>query len=381
MHVMTEEQVALVRTVRQLMDEHATEDITRELDEQYRYPYEIYARFAELGLLSLPFDTELGGGGGSVFDMILATEEIGRKGYDYVAVYGSPVFIGLNIAEHGTDLQKKEFLPELFSGQLRLSVAITEPEAGSDAGSMRTRAVRDGDDYVLNGEKIFISGAAVENTILAVYCLTGKRGDRRGLSCFLIDNTTRGLDIRPLHTLGRHLFPTTQIAFNDVRVPASRMLGELGGGWQVLMSGLQFERIVTSAAYVGNAQGALDMALAYAKQRKQFDRPIGDFQAISHTFADLQTSIEAARLLTYNAAMTLDRGGDAVSEVSMAKLFGSETFKTVAMECVQILGGIGYSMESSMQRHLRNAIGSTITAGTSQMQRQTIARRMGLHPQ
>jgi alkylation response protein AidB-like acyl-CoA dehydrogenase len=381
MFTMNDEQLEMTRTIRRLMDRYAPEDLTRDLDASYSYPYAIYEQFAEMGLLSLPFAKELGGGGGSVFDMVLAAEEVGRKGYDYAAVYGSPVFVGLNIAEHGTDEQKKEFLPKLFAGSQRLAVAITEPDAGSDAGNMRTRAVLDDDDYLLTGEKIYISGAAVEGTVLSVYCLTGERGDRRGLSCFLVDNTTPGVEIRALHTMGRHLFPTTQIIFDSARVPKSRALGEIGGGWKVLMSGLQFERIVTSAAYVGNSQSVLAMAVDYAKERRQFNKPIGNFQAISHLLADLHTAVEASRLLTYNAAIKLDRDGQAVQEVSMAKLFGSETFKQVALQCTQILGAIGYSLESPMQRHLRNAIGSTITAGTSQMQRQTIARRMGLNPE
>lgn len=312
--------------------------------------------------------------------MVLVAEEIGRKGYDFVAVYGTPIFNGLNIAEHGTPDQRARFLPKLFTGELRFAISITEPSAGSDAGAMRTKAIRRGDDYVLNGQKVFTSGAAVENTLLVVYCRTGEVGDRNGMSCYVVDTTSPGLDIRPLDTLGRHMYQTTQITFDDVKVPVENMLGPEGGGWKVLMSGLQFERIVTSAAYVGNAQTVVDEALAYAKQREQFGRPIGDFQVISHMFADMQTSVEAARLLTYRAAEELDRTGNAVMEVSMAKLFGSEMFRTVATNGVQIMGGYGYSMESAMQRHLRAAIGSTITAGTSQMQRQTIARRMGLRP-
>jgi alkylation response protein AidB-like acyl-CoA dehydrogenase len=378
---LTDEQELLVQSVRRLMDTEAPEHYLRDLDEKHAYPYGLYRHWVDAELLALPFAESIGGGGGDVLDMVMVAEEIGRKGYDLVAVYGTSVFNALNVAEHGTEQQKKELLPRFFAGDVRFAVSITEPGAGSDAGAIRTTAVRDGDEFVLNGEKMFTSGALVDDTVLSVYCQTDPQGGRKGsLSCFLVDNTTPGVEIRPVDTLGRNMYQTTQIVFDGARIPADRLLGELHGGWKVLMSALQFERITMSAAYVGNAQTVVDQALEYAKGREQFGKRIGDFQVISHLLADMQTSVDAARFLTYRAAWKLKEEGNAVSEVSMAKLFGSEAFRKVAGDGVQIMGGYGYCMETPMQRHLRAAVGSTITAGTSQMQRQTISRGMGLRP-
>jgi alkylation response protein AidB-like acyl-CoA dehydrogenase len=378
---LTPEQIQLRETVRAVMAKHAPPAELRRLDEQEEYPYELYAKWAELGLLTLPFPAEVGGSDCGVIDLVLLCEELGRSGYDLTGVYGTPLFTGLNILHHGTDEQRQRFLPPLLAGKIRLSVAITEPGAGSDAGAMRMRAERRGDVFVLNGEKVFASGAAVDDTVICVYARTNLGAPHQeALSAFLVDNSSPGLEIIKIRTLGRHMLPTTQLVFNDVEVPADALLGPLHGGWNVLLSGLRLERLVTSAAYVGNAQAVVDEALEYSKQREQFGRRIGDFQAIAHLLADMATDVEAARWLTYRAAWLLETGQDALLEICMAKLFGSERFVQIARNGVQILGGYGYSMEFPMQRHLRAAVGSTITAGTSQMQRETIARKLGLRP-
>ncbi|MBI5090243.1 MAG: acyl-CoA/acyl-ACP dehydrogenase, partial [Actinobacteria bacterium] len=365
---LTEEQSELRDLVRTVMEREAPESYLRTLDEEHRYPYELYQTWVELGLFSLPFPAEYGGLDGSVLDFVLVAEEIGRKGYDLTGVYGVPIFNALNVLHFGSDAQKQRFIPGLLNGSRRMSIAMTEPDAGSDAGAMRTTAVRDGDAFVLNGEKVFASGAGVDDTTITVYCRTDPDApNARALSCFLVDNDTPGLQINLIPTLGRHMLPTTQLVFTDVRVSADQLLGPLHGGWGVMLAGLQLERIVTSAAYVGNAQTVVDDALAYAKERQQFKRRIGDFQVIAHMLADMQTAVDAARLLTYRAAWTLDRGDDALLEISMAKLFGSEAFLRIANDGMQIMGGYGYSMAVSMQRHLRAARGATITAGTSQM--------------
>jgi alkylation response protein AidB-like acyl-CoA dehydrogenase len=378
---LTSEQIQLRETVRELMARHAPAVELRRLDEEEEYPYELYTRWVELGLLTLPFPPEVGGSGGGVVDLVLLAEELGRSGYDLTAVYGTPLFTGLNVLHHGTEEQKLRLLPPLLDGTIRMSVAMTESGAGSDAGAMRTRAERRGDVFVLNGEKVFASGAGVDDTFICVYARTNPEGrHQEALSTFLVDNRSPGLEIVKIPTLGRHMFPTTQLVFHDVEVPADMLIGPLNGGWNVLLSGLRLERIVTSAAYVGNAHAVVDDAVAYAKEREQFGRRIGDFQAIAHLLADMATDVEAARWLTYRAAWLLDTGQDALLEICMAKLFGSERFVQIARNGVQILGGYGYSMEFPMQRHMRAALGSTITAGTSQMQRETIARRLGLRP-
>jgi alkylation response protein AidB-like acyl-CoA dehydrogenase len=377
----TEEQRDVLDAVRSMTERVATEDYLREHDDGELYPYELYAQFVEMGLLGLPFPEEYGGLGRGILDFALVAEEIGRKGYDLAAVYGIPIFNALTVLRHGSEEQRRRWIPELLSGRVRFCVAITEPGAGSDAGAMRTTARRVDGGWRVSGEKVFCSGAAVEDTVISLYCRTDPEASRQqGLGLLLVDNRSPGLEIRPLRTLGRHMLPTTQLLLDDVFVPDDRLVGQPGDGWACLLGGLQLERIVTSCAYVGNAQTVVDDALAYAKQREQFGRRIGDFQVIAHMLADMQTEVDAARLLTYRAAWVLDQGRDALLEISMAKLFGSEAFLRVANNGMQILGGYGYTMEMSMQRHLRAARGSTITAGTSQIQRDAIARRLGLRP-
>jgi alkylation response protein AidB-like acyl-CoA dehydrogenase len=377
----TVEQRDVLEAVRSMMDRLATEDYLREHDEGERYPYELYEQLVAMGLPALPFPEEYGGLGRGILDFALVAEEIGRKGYDLAAVYGIPIFNALTVLRHGGEEQKRRWIPELIAGRVRFAVAITEPGSGSDAGSMRTTARRVEGGWLVSGEKVFCSGAAVDDTVIALYCRTDPQAPRQsGLGLLLVDNRSPGLEIRALRTLGRHMLPTTQLLLDDVFVPEDRLVGRPGDGWACLLGGLQLERIVTSCAYVGNAQTVVDEALAYAKQREQFGRRIGDFQVIAHMLADMQTEVDAARLLTYRAAWVLDQGRDALLEISMAKLFGSEAFLRVANDGMQILGGYGYTMEMPMQRHLRAARGSTITAGTSQIQRDAIARRLGLRP-
>lgn len=378
----TTEQEMLRDMVSKLLAREAPESYVRQLDELSEYPYKLHEAFARVGLLGLPFPVHYGGQAGTLLDFLIVSEALGRIGYDVATVYGVPVFCGLTVLEHGTEAQREALLRPLIAGELRLAVSMSEADAGSDVGAMRTLAVRDGDDYIINGEKTWCSGGDIDKTVLLVYVRTDPTAHHsKALSAFLIDNKSAGLDIRRIRTVGRHLLPTTQITLTDVHVPAASRLGDEGNGWKILLSGLLRERLLTSAAYVGNAATVVDEALAYAKNRVQFGKRIGDFQVIAHMLADMYTEVEASRLLTYKAAAILDGGSDAVLAVAMAKLFGSERFAAIADQGMQILGGQGYAMEGSMQRHWRAARGSTITAGTSQMQRQTIARQLGLRPQ
>lgn len=378
---LTEEQQSLVETVRKLMEKHATEEYISRLDAEHGYPYELWRVWADAGLLGLPFPEEYGGQGGSVIDFILVAETVGYWGYDMIGAYGTPLFMGLNVLHKGSAALRERWLPPLLTGAQRFSVAITEPEAGSDAGAMRTSAKLVGDRYVLNGEKIYASGAGVDDTVICLYARTDADAPhQRGITCFLVPNTTAGLEIRQVATIGRHLYPTTQLLLTDLEVPVDQVLGEVNAGWDVLLSGLRLERLATSAAYVGNASAVVDYAVGYAKTRSQFGKPIGDFQAIAHMLADMHTSVEAARYLMLHAAWSYQQGHDGLLDISMAKLFGSEVFAEVANKGMQVMGGYGYTMEFPMQRHFRAARGATITAGTSQMQRQVIARKLGLNP-
>jgi alkylation response protein AidB-like acyl-CoA dehydrogenase len=288
----------------------------------------------------------------------------------------------LNVARKGTEEQKRHWLPKLLSGEIKMSISMSEPDAGSDIGAMRTSARREGNDYVISGQKLWATGAGAKGNVINVYVKTDPKANiRQGMSLFLVDNTAKGLELKKLDMLGRRCTGTYEIFFNDVRVPAERLVGGENRGWDCVLSGLQVERITSAAGNVGAAQACLDLAVEYARERKQFGRPIGTNQAIAHLLADMATEIEAARALTWRAAWMVSGGQDALREISMAKLFSSEAYVKCANLGMQIFGGYGYSMEFDMQRHYRDARSATIAAGTSQIQRNIIAGLMGLKVQ
>ncbi|MSQ19698.1 MAG: acyl-CoA dehydrogenase [Betaproteobacteria bacterium] len=379
---LTEEQRMLQDSVRRMMERHATPDYIRRLDRESAYPYELYDAWAEMGLLRLPFAEEHGGVGGSVLDMVVVSEELARKSFDFFTAYGGSVFCGLNVARNGTPAQIERFIPKLLSGEIKMSISMSEPEAGSDVGAMRSTAIRDGDDWILNGQKVWATGAGAEGNVINFYVKTDTKARyQEGISLFLVDKDMPGLALRKLDMLGRRCVGTYEIVLNNVRVPNDRLIGGANNGWKCLLSGLRIERITSTAGHCGAAQAVVDMALAYAKERKQFGKPIGSFQAIAHMLADMQTEVDAARMLMWRAAWMLSAGQDALKEISMAKLFASETYVKVANQGMQIFGGNGYNMEFDMQRHFRDSRSTTIGAGTSQMQRNLIAGLMGLKVQ
>ena len=375
----SDEQKLLRETVRKLMDTHAPPEYIRRLDREQSYPYELYEKWVEAGLLCMPFPEEYGGLGGSVIDLTIIAEELARKSPDFFMSYAGSVFTGLNIMRKGTEAQKQAWLPKLFAGEVRMAIAISEPEAGSDIGAMRTFAVRDGDDYIVNGQKLWATGAGAENTVMNVYLKTDRdKNYREGMSLLLIDNDAPGVELRKLDMLGRRCTGTYEVFFKDVRVPADRVIGGENKGWDCLLAGLQIERVCSAAGSCGGALAAFDLALDYAKERVQFGRPIGTNQSIAHTLADLETEIDAARTLMWRAAWMVSTGQDALREITMAKLFASEVYVKMASAGMQIFGGYGYSMEYDMQRHFRDSRSSTIAAGTTEMQRNLLAGLMGL---
>jgi alkylation response protein AidB-like acyl-CoA dehydrogenase len=376
------EQNILRDSVQKMMDKLVSPEYIRRLDQDQAYPYELYDAWVEQGLLAMPFPEEYGGAGGDVMDMVIIAEELSKKSFDFFTAYGGSVFCGLNILRKGSEEQKRHWLPKLLSGEVKFTISMSEPDAGSDVGSMRTTARRDGDDWVINGQKVWATGAGAKNNVINVYVKTDTKAHyRQGISLFLVDNTTPGLEMKKLNMLGRRCTGTYELFFNDVRVPADRLVGGENKGWECVMSGLQVERIASTAGYIGGMQAVLDLAVQYAKDRKQFGRPIGTNQAIAHMLADMQTELEAARVLMWRAAWLASQGRDALKEISMAKLFGSETYAKLANMGMQIFGAWGYNMEFDMQRHFRDARSATIGAGTSQMQRNLIASLMGFKVQ
>ncbi len=376
------EQKLLRDSVRTLMQRLATPENLRRLDRERLYPYEIYDAWVEAGVFALPFPAEYGGLGGNVLDLAIVAEEIGRYSADVAMAFGGSIFCALNVARKGSEEQKRYWLPKLISGEIRMSISMSEPDAGSDVGAMRTQARRDGNEYVISGQKIWATGAGAKNNFINVYVKTDPKAHyRQGMSLFLVDNTTPSLEIRKLDMLGRRSVGTYELTFNDARIPPDRLIGGENKGWECILSGLQAERVVAAACDCGSARGALDMAIAYAKDRRQFGRSIGTFQAIGHMLANMEAEVEAAWAVTLKAAWRVSRNEDALKEITIAKLLAAEAYVKAANVGMQVMGGFGYNMEFDMQRHFRDARAATIAAGTSELQRNIIAGQLGLKVQ
>ena len=373
-----ESQAVWLATVNEFMDKEVTVEHVRNCDYHREYPYEAYEKIAKQGWLGIMIPEENGGSGGDIFDYSLMAEGLGKYGFDFACSVLVPTFTAMNIIKFGSRAQQERYVKPFIDGQIRFSVSISEPDAGSDAAATKTHARRDENgDWVVSGSKLWCSGAAADDTIIAMLVRTSEN-KHNGLSVLLIPNDTPGLDIRKLPTLSRHATGTTEIFLDEVRVPADALLGEEGQGWKIITDHLELERCAVAAAYVGNAQTAVDTANRYAQERTQFGKPIFDFQVLKHTLADCQTQVDAARLLCYRAAQIKADGTPAARETSMAKLFGSETLKRCALEGMQILGGYANLPEADMERYLRESIQSTIGGGTSQIQRTIIAKSMRL---
>lgn len=377
MNFLTEEQVYWKETVERWAEKEVGKKYIRECDIERKFPFEAYQKLADQGWLKLVIPEQNGGDGGDIFSYALMCEGLSKFGVDFCIALTASTWNVMSIVKYGTPEQKAAYITPFMEGQIRIPVSISEPNAGSDASSTQTRAERVGDEYVINGQKIWCSGASNKDAFILLLARTEKTEDpRKGLSVFIVPNTTPGLDIRALPTLPRRSVTTTEIFLDNVRVPANQMLGAPGQGWEVITGELELERIAISAGFVGNAQAVVDEATIYAHQRKQFGKAIYDFQVISHMLADMQTKVDAARLLVYRAAELASRGVKCRKEVAMAKLFSSEVFQEAARNGMQILGGYGTLPEFDMERHFREGMQATIGGGTSQMQRNMIAHHM-----
>jgi alkylation response protein AidB-like acyl-CoA dehydrogenase len=377
----TEEQKMLRDSVRKLMDKHASPDYIRRLEKDQAYPYELYDEWIKAGILAMPFPESYGGLGGNAIDLAIVTEEIAYSSTDLSMALGGSMFCGLNLVRKATEEQKKYWLPKLLSGEIRMSISMSEPDAGSDIGAMRTTAVLDGNEWVINGQKLWATGAAAKNNVINLYVKTDNKVHyRQGMSLFLVDKDTPGIELRKLDMLGRRCTGTYEMFLKDVRIPADRLVGGEAGlnkGFDFVLSGLQVERVVSAAGSCGGARAVVDLASSYAKERKQFGKPIGTFQAIAHMLADMETEVEAARSLMWRAAWMVASGQNALKEITMAKLYCGETYAKVANMGMQVLGGYGYNKEFDMERHYRDARVATVAAGSSQIQRNLIANLMG----
>jgi alkylation response protein AidB-like acyl-CoA dehydrogenase len=376
---LTDAQELLRDTARRFVDDVCPPEQAKAWDDAHHYPAELFRGFAELGWIELGFPGEDGGAGGGATELAIVTEELGRASLDVAQCFCLTLQAGLIVQEFGAPSIRGEVFPRVMAGDARLSIAMSEPDAGSDAASLRTTAVDKGDHFLVNGQKVWCTGAGLPNTSIVCYVRTDPDAPKhRGLSVLLIDAASDGVELRRIETLARHILGTYEVYLDDVEVPKDRLIGEVNRGWDVLLSGLALERVLISGGYVGAAQATLDEALAYAKERRQFGRPIGEFQALTHALADMQTEIDAARLLVQRAAWLHDQGTDAMRAGAMAKLKGSETYVAAARLGMQICAGHGFATESLMSFRYRESIVAPISGGTSQIQRNAIARTMGL---
>jgi len=368
------------RLVRDMVRDLAQKEIApraAEVDKSEQFPAENIAKMAELGLLGLPYPEKYGGGGGDYLSYAIAVEEIARACGATALIYAAHVSIGCGpIYYFGTEAQKQKWLPRLCSGQGLAAFGLTEPEAGSDAGSTRTTAIRDGDHYVLNGSKMWITSGAIADVVTCT-AKTDPQPGTRNISCFLVEKGTPGfIPGKNEPKMGLKGSVTSALSFENCRVPAENMLGQEGEGFKQMLITLDAGRISIGAMALGLAQAALDEATRYAKERIQFGQPIASFQAIQWMIADMATEIDAARLMVYRAAAMKDAGKRFTKEAAMAKLYASEVAERAAFKAVQIHGGYGYSREYPVERIYRDQRLCTIGEGTSEIQRLVIARQV-----
>jgi short-chain 2-methylacyl-CoA dehydrogenase len=373
---LSEEHELIRGTVRELATQRIA-PIAEELDREHRFPYEIVAELAELGLMGIPVPEEYGGSGGDTLSYAIAIEELTRVDSSVAITVAAHTSLGtMPILLYGSEEQKREWVPDLASGKRLAAFGLTEPGAGSDAGATKTRAeLREG-QWVVNGSKIFITNAGTNITS----CVTiTARTDKDEISNLIVPNGTPGYEISaPMRKMGWHASDTRELSFQDCAVPERNLLGERGAGFRQFLEILDGGRISVAAMGVGLAQGAYDLASAYAKERKQFGKPIAEFQAVRFRLADMATEIEAGRQLVYKAAWAKDQGGAFATEAAMAKLYTGELSNRVVNAALEIHGGYGYTDEYPISRFYRDQKVLEIGEGTNDVQRMVIAKALGL---
>ncbi|MEU4428538.1 acyl-CoA dehydrogenase family protein [Actinoplanes sp. NPDC024001] len=372
---LTQEQEQFRDLAREWVDREVVPHVT-EWDRAEQVDLKIVGKLAELGFLGLGIAEEFGGSGGDFLSYVLMMEELGRGDTSVRGIVS--VSLGLvakSIQAHGTDAQKRQWLPGMCAGETLGCFGLTEPGTGSDAGSLSTRAVRDGDDWLITGEKIFITNGTWAGVVL-VFARTGGPGPK-GITAFLVPADAPGLGRREIKgKLGLRGQATAELTFDAVRVSDANRLGREGGGFKIAMSALDKGRIAVAAGSVGLARGCLEAAVAYAQERTQFGKPIASYQLVQEMLADMAVDTDAARLLTWRAADLVDRGRTFGTEASMAKLFATESAVKAANQAIQVFGGYGYVDEFPVGKAMRDARVTTLYEGTSQIQKLLIGRAL-----
>ena len=374
---LNEDQAAIREMVRDFAL-NEVEPIAAEVDENSRFPMETFKKMAELGLMGVPFPEEFGGAGADYLSYAITVEELSRVcGSTGLSLAAHTSLGTAPIYDHASEEQRKKYVPDLASGRAFGAFGLTEPNAGSDAGGTQTTAVRDGDHYVLNGSKIFITNANVASTFIITAATDKEKGVHGGISAFIVEKDTPGFKLGSKdEKLGTRGSDWAELYFEDCRIPAENLVGEEGSGFKFFMKTLDGGRISIGAMGLGIAQGALDKAVAYAQEREQFGRPLIKFGAIQEKLATMATEVEAARHLVYTAARLKIAKKPYSQQAAMAKLYASEVAVRAAREAVQIFGGNGFSREYPVERYFRDAKLCEIGEGTSEVQRLVIARNL-----
>jgi acyl-CoA dehydrogenase len=375
----TTDQEALRDHIKQLLDDVCPPEYAKKCDDEGHPPREAFQALAKQGWFGLILPAEYGGTGGSAIDLAIVLEEIGRH-YEELSMwfFRTLCYGGYAITKDGSEEQKRELLPKILRGEISFCFGLSEPESGSDAAALKTCATAVDGGYVINGEKVFTSGMDISDYCLLVARTSTLEKKQQGITTFLVDTKLPGIEIKRIETLGHRAIGTTQVFYSDVKVPSSTVLGKVDQGWAAVDSYLWYERLCLAAARTGAALAAFDYALDYAKTRKQFGKTIGSFQAISHKLADMKVMLDVSRMLTYRFAWAMSQGQATRSDAAVLKLYTGETYKAVSDLGLQILGGYGYCMEYPMQRFFRDSRLAVIGGGTSEIQRNIIARGLGL---
>jgi len=374
---LNEEQEAILQTVRKITKD-IVEPKAAEIDKKGEYPWEIKEIFAREGLLALPIPKEYDGLGESLLTLCMVVEEIAKTDMSCAMIVATHCLGAFPMNLMATQEQKEKYFPRLASGKLLSAIAMSEPEAGSDLASLKTKAVKDGDYYILNGEKRWITNAGVAD-LYVVFARTSQEAKRaKGISAFIVEKDTPGFSIgRKEDKIGARGSVTGDLIMQDCKIPKSQLMGKEGEGFILAMQSLNKERPIAAALALGVAQGALDYSANYAKERVQFGKPIAHFQAIQFMLADMKMQVETARLLLYQAALKAEaKSSDVTLYSSMCKAYATDVAMKVTTDAVQILGGYGCTREYPVERMMRDAKVTQIFAGTNQIQRIVIAREM-----
>ncbi len=371
------EEEIMIKEVARKFAEEKLKPVRQELDEKEEFPEALLKEAGSLDLLRVFIPEEYEGLGLGIMGMVVATEEISRIDGGFATSYSANGLGATPIILFGNEEQKKKYLPKIASGEFFAAFALTEPEAGSDAGNVKTKAIKDGNDYVLNGNKIFITNGGVADVYVVIASTDPERGER-GLSAFIVEKGTKGFSFgKKEHKMGIRSSMTRELVFEDCRIPKENLISKEGFGFIVTMKTFDKTRVGVAAQAVGIAQGALEEALAYSNTRIQFKQKISEFQGIQFMLADMATQIEAARALTYTAARYVDSDKKDAGKLSaMAKMFASDVAMKVTTDAVQIFGGYGYIREYPVEKMMRDAKITQIYEGTNQIQRLVIANHL-----